>query len=66
MPNRRQDIIWTYADPINWRMHVLQGGNQLTKLRQDEHKCFLSAQMCFANKISIYRQMLCNIPMSSW
>ena len=27
-PNRRQVIIWTNADPINWRMYAVLGENE--------------------------------------
>ena len=30
-PNRQQTIIWTNADLIHWRIHVAQGGDELTK-----------------------------------
>ena len=26
-PNRQQAIIWTNADPINWRIYAAVGGN---------------------------------------
>ena len=29
-PNRRQAIIWTYADPIHWRIYVALGADELT------------------------------------
>ena len=31
-PNRRQAIIWTNADPINWRIYATQGGDELTQM----------------------------------
>ena len=30
VPNRRQAIIWTNADPIHWRIYAAQGGDELT------------------------------------
>ena len=30
MPNRRQAIIWTNADPIHWRIYVALEGDKLT------------------------------------
>ena len=32
VPNRRQAIIWTNADPINWRIHATLGGDELTQM----------------------------------
>ena len=32
-PNRRQDIIWTYADLIHWCMYVVQGGDELKSIQ---------------------------------
>ena len=29
-PNRRQAIIWTNADPIDWRMYAALGRDELT------------------------------------
>ena len=29
-PNRRQAIIWTNADPIQWRIYAALGGDELT------------------------------------
>ena len=29
MPNRRQAIIWTNADPIHWRIYAALGGDEL-------------------------------------
>ena len=31
-PNRRQAIIWTNADPINWRIYATLGGDELTQM----------------------------------
>ena len=31
-PNRRQAIILTNADPINWRIYATQGGDELTQM----------------------------------
>ena len=31
-PNRRQAIIWTSADPINWRIYATLGGYELTHM----------------------------------
>ena len=30
VPNRRQAIIWTNADPIHWHIYVALGGDKLT------------------------------------
>ena len=29
VPNRRQAIIWTYADLIHWRIYAALGGDEL-------------------------------------
>ena len=29
VPNRRQAIIWTNADPIHWRIYAALGGDEL-------------------------------------
>ena len=31
-PNRWQAIIWTNADPINWRIYATLGGDELTQM----------------------------------
>ena len=31
-PNRRQAIIWTNAEPINWRIYATLGGDELTQM----------------------------------
>ena len=31
-PNRWQAIIWTNADPINWRIYATPGGDELTQM----------------------------------
>ena len=35
-PNRRQDIIWTNADPIHWRIYAALGGDELTLWGRDK------------------------------
>ena len=32
MPNRKQAIIWTNAEPIHWRMCATLGGDELTQM----------------------------------
>ena len=31
-PNRRQAIIWTNADPMDWRIYATPGGDELTQM----------------------------------
>ena len=31
-PNRWQAIIWTNADPINWRIYATLGGDELIQM----------------------------------
>ena len=35
VPNRRQVIIWTNADPINWRIYSSLGADELAHILQD-------------------------------
>ena len=32
VPNRRQAIIWTNADPIHWHIYAALGGDELKKI----------------------------------
>ena len=33
MPNMRQAIIWTNADPIYWRIYAALGGDELKRFQ---------------------------------
>ena len=37
-PNRRQDIIWTNADLIHWRIYAALGGDELTMNPDEQHE----------------------------
>ena len=41
-PNRRQAIIWTNADPIDWCIHGVVGGDKLTHKQLETYGCILS------------------------
>ena len=43
-PNRRQAIIWTNADPINWRIYATLGGDELTQYER-QHFLFIKKPM---------------------
>ena len=34
MPNKRQAIMWTNADPFHWRTYGVLGGYELSKISQ--------------------------------
>ena len=50
VPNRRQAIIWTNADPIQWRIYAAMGGDELKK----SSKGVLCHYMYFGEKLYIF------------
>ena len=47
----RKAIIWTKADPINWRIYAATEGEQLIDIRK------IRVRGCFENTISYFWQL---------
>ena len=60
--NRRQAIIWTNADPINWRMYVALGGDELMCWRYQSlvlrHWCGDLIKVCNVCVLPVWQQTL--------
>ena len=61
MPNRRQAVIWTNADPVHWRLYAALEGDELTNdymghpVARREQKLFRA--VCLDRYIRIYTRL---------
>ena len=55
-PNRRQAIIWTNADPINWCIYAALGGDELTscQIYHRIHKHFVQLMLILFADITVW------------